>query len=210
MRFRGLSIILILLLTCTSCTLFFGNIKPSELKSTDYQIADLAKMNPSQTGGSHWEKLNRPGSPSVNFISNPESGPLLSLKDKGDANSGVADMSFQETRTHSIVSVNSSCKNYDGAKITESLSELTQALLLGIYDKKNTEEKTLTVSGVPALETTVQGRMDTEEVFLRTVVLTKGICVYDLLFIGKSGDKSGNFEEEIYAFSQFVSSLHLK
>jgi len=123
----------------------------------------------------------------------------------GAPTSGIADVSFQSKKTASIISINSACKTYDNER-KESLSALTHELLLGISEINYFKEKNFPLDGNNALQTTIKGKINNEDMQLRTVVVQRFNCVYDLMYISRP-EKFGIDEED---FSHFVSSLKLK
>src|SRR5690242_15131208 len=81
--------LLSLLLFQSGCSLFFGNIKPVEEKSTSYGILDLS------VNSAEWVRVE----------SNQEA--------TESPQSGISDMAFQSKRTASIISISSACKSYE-------------------------------------------------------------------------------------------------
>lgn len=180
------SCLTLLLLTQTACGVLLTNIKPVDEKSETYGITDLAKESPD------WLKLEQ-------FSDGKKP------QDPNATPSEVADVSYQSKKTASIISVNSACR--PTVAVTEkSLQEFTNLLFLGISDISVHEEKELTVQKAPALQTTVKGKLNDEPVMLRTVVLHKNACVYDLMYVARPD----NFSENEDVFSHFVASLKLK
>jgi hypothetical protein len=170
----------------SGCSLFFGNIKPIEEKANDYGVLDLSKVS------SDWVKLD------------PKSN--SEAKDStGIPESGVSDVAFQSKKTASIISVNSACKVYQTHEKVD-LAALTRELLLGISSITAKEERKLTIDHFPALETTVQGKINEENMMLRTVVLHRVNCTYDLMYVARPE----KFNVKVEDFSRFVSSLKLK
>ena len=94
---------LVLLLSQTGCSVFFGNVKPIAQKSTSYEVLDLSTNNP------EWEKIS-----------------------KKEAEPGISDLAFQSKKTKSIISLNSTCKTIpEESEKKKNLRELTRELLLG-------------------------------------------------------------------------------
>jgi hypothetical protein len=171
----------------TGCSLFFGNVKPSDHKSTDYGILDLSKVNPD------WVKLDP--TKSLDEAELPEV-----------PESGVSDIAFQSKKTASIISINSACKSTTNSATIRDLKELTRELLLGISEVRDRVEKTFTLGDTPALQTTLKGKMENEEMMLETVVLKRNKCIYDLMCV----TRPERFKLNEAEFSDFVSSLRLK
>lgn len=166
-----------ILLFTTGCGVLVGNVKPVDEKASDYSITDLS------VGNSDWKKL-----------------PSASEPDQTD----VSDVSFQSEKTASIISINSACRH--AASEHHGLREYTQPLLDGISDITLRTEKSLTVSKTPALQTTVRGKLSGEPMMLDIVVLKRGGCVYDLMYVARPSA----FETQRPDFSRFVESLSLK
>lgn len=165
-----------------------GNVRPEDQKSESYGIMDLSKSNPD------WVKLD-PRSVDANS----------SAQDAATKATEVADCAFQSKSTASIISLNSACregKDYEN----KDLHTLTNVLLLGSSDVTLREEKEIPVSGSSALETTIEGKINGERVMLRTVVLKRLTCVYDLVYVARPQ----TFDVHAEDFSHFVASLHLK
>ncbi len=171
----------LLSLFLSGCSLFFGNIRPVEEKSTAYGIEDLSRSS------TEWTRMD-------------------SSKESPEApQSGIADSAFQSKKTASIISINSACKSYENNR-KESLVALTRELLLGISEITTFEEKNLFLDKNPALQTTVQGNINQEKMMLQTVVVQKGKCIYDLMYVSRPEKFILNQSD----FSRFVSSLRLK
>ena len=170
----------------TGCGVLIGNIKPVEEKSESYGIADLSKE------GTGWVKLDPAAE--VNASKTPEVTPTE-----------VSDVAYQSKKTASIISLDSACRQ-SSANSDHNLQTFTNQLLLGISNIAQRDETAVIVQNTPALETTVTGRVNADPVKLRTVVLRRGHCVYDLVFVARPN----TFSEEETDFSHFVASLKLK
>ena len=180
MKKSNLSLLLTLttFLSQTGCNLLVGNIKPVDEKSSTYSILDLSSLGP------EWVKTG----------AKTES-----------SDSGVPDEVYQSQKTSSVISVNSVCKSYKPDQ-QQDLNELTHQLLLGISEITSREDKKLIIDRVPALQTTIQGKLNNETVLFRTVVLQKNNCIYDLIYVSKPD----HFKINEGDFSKFVSSLRLR
>lgn len=173
-----LALLLMMLAGCGTGVLI-GNVKPVDEKSESYGVMDLTKGNPD------WIKLD------------PKSGDINSTE--------IEDVAFQSKSTAAIVSLNSACrdsKEYEN----KDLRSLTNVLLLGAADVTLRDEKELTVSGNPALQTTIEGKINSEKIMLRTVVIKRRTCVYDLVYVARPQ----TFDAHVEDFSHFVASLRLK
>ena len=162
----------------SGCGVLIGNVKPVEDKSNAYRVADLQVLK------ADWRKLES------------------SLKEAGAAED-VSDVAFQSKTTSSIISLNSACRPGGDQR---SLKEISRLLFLGLSQSSAPEEQTLEVERVPALQTTVEGRLNNEPVRLRTVVLRKGECVYDLMYVARPEQ----FDKQLGDFTHFVSSLRIR
>ncbi len=176
-------------LATSGCSLFFGNVKVVE-RSTDYRVLDLAQAHPNE-----WAKLT-------------EANAKQEDSNQGDGEkqeTAISDLAFQSKKTDAIISVNSTCRP-NGPTPSGDLKSQTKLLLLGMTkisaDKKQEE---MTVSGEPALQTTAEGKINVQLTKLRAVVLRKGKCTYDLVYISEPK----LFAEYEALFAQFVGSLKL-
>lgn len=164
----------------SSCGLLIGNIKPVEEKSGNYRVMDLSQKN------SDWVRLKRSTS-------------------SGSDQTDYEDIAYQSKKSASIISLNSACRSTIEAE-NKGLEEYTHLLLLGITEPTQKEEKNLTLHGLPALQTTVEAVLNKKRVKIRTLVLQKKDCVYDLMYIARPD----RFSENETTFIQFVDSLKLK
>lgn len=175
------SALITLLLTQTACGLLIGNIKPVDEKSDAYGVADLSKETPG------WTKLD------------------AAVRDSEDTSSDISDVAYQSQKTSSIISLNSACRP-NTEKNPKTLKEFTNLLLLGISDVSLREEKDLTLQDSPALQTTIRGKLNGEEMMLQTVVLRRRSCVYDLMYVARPE----YFAENEPTFAHFIASLRVK
>ena len=113
-----------------------------------------------------------------------------------------ADLAYEDTRTGAIISLNSICRKYQKA----SLDELSRNLVLGIKDKQVIRERETTVGGAEAKDTLIQGEVEGARVQIRTVVLKKNSCTYDLIHVA-SPEKAESTEKD---FEAFVTSLQVE
>lgn len=181
-------ILLISALASSGCGIFIGSVKPVDEKG-NYGVLDLAKMDPAR-----WSALD------------PQSGRPDGETEFELSASEVADVAFQSKQTAAIISLNSACRNSLDYR-SKTLKELTDELLLGIETgDKGRIEIEREVSGVPALETTITGKVNRQSTQVRTVVLTRGACVYDLMFVARPK----RFGEDEPTFQRFVDSLRIR
>lgn len=174
---------LTLLLTQAGCGLLIGSVKPVDEKSETYGVLDLSRENPD------WVRLKE----------------TRKAEPAETTEAEISDVSFQSKKTASIISLNSACRpTYETSE--QDLKAFTNQLLLGISDITLRAEKYLTVQKTPALETTLQGTLNGESMVLKTVVLRRGPCIYDLMYVARPQ----YFNENERDFAHFVASLRLK
>jgi hypothetical protein len=194
MRFSPRSFILLASITvlaggATGCGLLIGNVKPVDEKSDQYGVADLAKENPKL-----WTRLT-PAQEGAD-VREPET-----------TSTEIPDVAFQSSRTAAVISINSSCRPTQRAELDHmDLQALTNQLTYGITDPAKRSERNLTIQSVPALESQVEGRMNGNPIAIKTVVLRKNSCVYDLLYMAPPA----HFAENEPDFDHFVASLRLR
>ena len=181
------------LVAISGCSVIIGNIKPVDEKAHNYVIANLERDAPLK-----WKKLTDVQMADPN---SPEEDKAVS---KEAYSSEVSDLAYQSKKNASIVSLNTACRS--ARVIEQTLPEITRSLLLGMGDVTENDQKPLQLQGVEALETTVQGRMSGQTTKVRTVVLKKDSCVYDLMYVSRP-EQFPVHEED---FAAFVSSLRLR
>ncbi|MDR3606748.1 MAG: hypothetical protein P4M08_05120 [Oligoflexia bacterium] len=172
----------------SSCSVLVGNVKPVDQKSESYGVIHLDQVKP------NWTKL---GSPKGEKTGNLES-------------TDIPDVAYQSKKTASIISLDSACRN-DPENPDQDLHALTNLLLLGISDVTLRQEEPLTLAGnLPALQTTIEGRLtgDTQgrRMALRTIVVKRGHCDYDFVYMARPE----KFNSEEADFAEFVASLRIK
>jgi hypothetical protein len=181
----------IALLAASSCSTLVGSVKPVDRKSERYGILDLSREAPQA-----WKKLE-----TAQLL--PEDAQITS--NASAFSSEISDMAFQSQRTSAIISLNSSCRKGRGA--ASDLQPYLRELFLGMTDREDqAEPRETTLSGVPALSQTVEGRMAGELTKIEAVVLSKADCVYDLMYISRP-EAFAVHEKD---FKRFVSSLRLR
>lgn len=173
-------LLLVAVLSETGCSLLIGNIKPVEEKSRSYHVLDLSRE------GGEWDKLEN-----KDAKQDPKA-------------TDTSDLAYQSKKNASIISLNSACRSSLEAR-DQDLKGFTDVLLLGISDITLREEKQITLQNAPALETTVRGQLGGEPIMLRTVVLRRRDCLYDLMYVSRPD----RFSEKEAEFSRFVASLKL-
>jgi hypothetical protein len=186
-RFRALLLIFTLLsITSTSgCGVLIGNVKPVEEKSQSYGVMELNKANPD------WERLDpkKTADEPASEVSPTE----------------IPDVAYQSRKTASIISIDSACRKHP-ENPPEDLRTLTNLLFLGMDDITLRKEEMQSVQNMPALVTTIRGKLNNEAVMLKTLVFRRSHCVYDLVYLARPE----HFAENEADFTRFVSSLRLK
>lgn len=126
------------------------------------------------------------------------------VKLEGSTSEGP-DVAFQSKKSASIISLNSACRP-SFATTHKDLSSFTSLLILGISDIVARTEKNLTLQNNPALETTIEGKLNGEPVTLQTVVTKIGNCLYDVTLVSRPS----HFAQDSETFAHFVTSLKLR
>lgn len=165
----------------SSCSLFFGNIRSTEEKSSQYTVEELTQLRP------HWKKI----SPS---------------QDSEVTESTRPDLTFESIRTSSVISLTSGCKTRSDSRPAKNLSELTRVLLLGISDLKYKTVCKRQIEKVDALWSSVSGEVNHEPVAMEVVVFQRGDCSYDLILVGRPPLSPEDQDD----FAHFVSTFHFK
>ena len=172
--------ILFLCFPFAGCGILFGNVKPATEKSKTTASLDLER----ETGGA-WKKIDvEPGE-------NPEE------QDRPD-------VAFQSQANSSIISLTSSCR--PSVKEVGELRVFTHEPFLGVTNVSFSDQKETSIDGNKALVTTVQGILEGTETRMRSIVLRKDDCLYDLLF----ASSPRHFSDDEPTFQKFVSGLRLR
>jgi len=177
----------LLFLSLSACSTLVGNVKPVDEKSEQYEIIELSPEG--------WTKLDPTSLVSEKARFDPKSSTY---------SSEVTDLTYQSKKTAGIISLNSSCRS--GRAQEENLELITRELLLGITGVTLRTDQKISVQTTPALQTTVQGKIAGELTKIRTVVLSRGECIYDLMYVS-TPERFKTHEED---FNRFVSSLRLR
>lgn len=165
----------------TGCAVV-GQVRPVEEKSQSYGVLELNKENP------EWLKLDQSRADSADDMTGTE----------------VPDAAYQSKKSGAIISINSACRA--GLEQDKDLQNLTNLLFLGVSDIKTRTEQGITIETTPALQTTLHGTLNGEEMMFRTVVMKRGVCVYDMIYMA-SPQFFPDHEQE---FAHFVASLRVK
>lgn len=163
----------------SGCGVLIGNTKPVETKAENYGIVDLAAND------SKWIKL-------------PSNENDLQSSD-------ISDAAYQARDTGAIISINSACRAQKNPSPV-SLRDSSQLLVMGMTDITFEERKNIAIQDRPALETTIQGKMNARPTKIRTVVVQKNDCLFDLMYIARP-EVFSHHEDD---FRRFLLSLRLK
>ncbi len=114
----------------------------------------------------------------------------------------ASDLAYQNKKNAAIISINSACRPRNALE-DNSLSQFTDALLLGMGETSDRTAIDLTLQGHKALETNLNGTLNNQKVKLSIVVLKRETCVYDLMLVSRPKF----FESQKKIFDSFVASL---
>jgi hypothetical protein len=185
-NFIFLALLSVFPLFASGCGILLGNQRPVAERSETYQVADLTKNNPK------WVRIEGAGHGDMD---------AEEAEDKAD----LSDIAYRSTETESVIALNSACRPSYALK-DKDLHLFTNQLLMGFSSISSRTEEPVTLSGTPALETTLEGSYSGQKVKTRVVVLKKGTCLYDLMYLSQPQSFPSQEEE----FKTFVASLHLK
>jgi hypothetical protein len=107
--------------------------------------------------------------------------------------SSGADLTLRDTRSQARMAVSASCP----ARETGPLPALTRHLFFGLREMKQVRQEHIFLDGVTGLDTEVTGKWEGESVQVRSVVIRRGECLYDLYFIAPPeafGPQSADFD----------------
>jgi hypothetical protein len=180
MKLNFYALLISVLSTTSGCSVLIGNVKPVGEKSESYQVLRLDQSDP------NWL--------SVDTNSSQEKDDKEVLES--------SDLAYQSQRSSSIISLNSSCRR-SLEHSPRSLRQFTDALLLGIREIELRQERELKLDGSPALETTLQGTLGQRTSRIRTIVVKKGMCVYDFMLIARID----RFGQDLPTFEKFTNSF---
>jgi|GEM_PF-635014 len=180
------------------CATFIGSDRPVEEKSHHYQVGDLSRMD------ADWARDQERDPEKI-------SGAAAEAGDPG-AESALADRSWRSSRTGSIISLNTICRPTHASLAVNgaTLRDLSRQLFLGMGDIRLSEEKDITIQGVPALMRTVEGSIQdrpgkVRTVKMRTVNLLHGECLFDIMLVAAPS----RFPSDEAALQKLLDSLRL-
>ena len=168
---------------CSVSKLLVGQVNPVDEKSHSIQIVPVEAIDPS------WKRIE--------------------ISDGGPSRNDLPDRAWQSSKTASVISLNSACRqsNDDAQHSGEmGLKEITADLISPWEGLASKTEKEILFSGFPALETTAEGLYYNRKRKFQTVVVKTPTCIYDLIFL--SPPKS--FAQDLTIFQKFRDKLVLK
>lgn len=110
------------------------------------------------------------------------------------ADSDGADLTLRDTRSSATMAVSASCPGETGP-----LPSLVRHLFFGLRDVRQLRHGSITLDGAAGVDTMVTGRLDGVPVQVRSVVIRRNGCLYDLLFLAHP-DTFGSQSETFDAF----------
>lgn len=113
-----------------------------------------------------------------------------------------SDAGFFNQRYSAVITVNSTCKDYQDA----TPEVLTRHLLFGIGDQKIHSQKTVSIAGREGVLTDVSGTLDGVPNHLKLLVVNRDYCTYDIMLV----TPPDTFEEAVAAFDALVASFNVK
>lgn len=115
---------------------------------------------------------------------------------------GQADLVLKHPEWRAGILLHATC---EGAAPRRSLSVLARHLTFGLRDKEVLEQGEVTVTGLPALRSLLQGRLDGNAVQMEAYVLKGDVCVYDLVYVAPPTEFSKGTRDFRSFLSSFVS-----
>jgi len=112
------------------------------------------------------------------------------------------DLVFRNSKLKATMTVNSTC---DGKKTGYNLVVLSEALLIGIKGKEVQGREEAQVDGEKALYSIYSGNFDTVPIKIATLVLKKGICIYDFTY----ASSPDSFDTGYMEFKVFTSRFRV-
>jgi hypothetical protein len=132
----------------------------------------------------------------------PPAAPWHKLAVGSDAtavDSMKADIAYENPDSGAIISLNSLCRKYSDT----SLDSLTNNLVRGIGKRELIDAQEITVNGAKALDSMFTGEVERVPLRIRTVVLKKGDCTYDFIYVAipkRDHDNGRSFEAFLASF----------
>jgi hypothetical protein len=107
--------------------------------------------------------------------------------------SSGADLVLRDTRSEARIAVSASCPGEE----TGPLPALVRHLFFGLRQVKQLRQECIQLDGVAGLETVIAATWEGTPVQVRSIVMRRRGCLYDLLFVAPPesyGDRSMDFE----------------
>lgn len=112
------------------------------------------------------------------------------------------DVAYEHAASGAVISLNTACK---GSR-KMSLDELTRTLFIGLRKTGPEQKRNVVVAGTPALESTVNALTnENQTIRIRAVVLSKGTCTYDLMYIAPPA----TFDATLQSFNAFLKDFRI-
>ena len=114
-----------------------------------------------------------------------------------------AALALRDTRSEARMAVAVSCPEQE----TGPLPALVRHLFFGIRQVKQVRQERILLDGAEGLDTTITGRWEGTSVQIRSVVIRRPGCLYDLLYVAPSdafGVRSADFDRFLKSW-QFLS-----
>lgn len=178
-----LATIAVLALLQSGCGVLIGNVKPVTQRSGEYDVMELTSQS------RDWIRLASE--------SQDEEG------DGGESRN--SDLAYQSASTASIISMNSACRERVRAE-SKSLRDYTDLLILGMTEIESRIERPVQIDRTPGLQTTFKGRLGGQDVTIRTIVVRRRQCIYDLIYVSRPG----HFERDKATFDRFALSVRFR
>jgi hypothetical protein len=168
---------------CSVSKMLVGQVDPVDQKSSSIQITAVELIDP------NWKRIN--------------------ISENSNSSNDMPDRAWQSTKTASVISLNSACRqiNDEAQGYSEmGLKEITSDLLSQWRDLEHKTERELTISGYHAFETTAEGFYFDRKRKFQTLVVKTPTCVYDLIFLSPPK----NFNQDLVTFQKFRDKLMIK
>lgn len=182
------AVVILSLTTITGCSvskLLVGQVSEVDEKSNSIQITPLESIDAA------WKRVEIQDHNAV------------------ATSTAVPDRAWQSSKTASVISLNSACRqSNDEAQTYAEMEpkEITADILSAWRDLDNKKERDLMVSGFPAFETTAEGFYFGQRRKFQTVIVKTPTCVYDLIFLAPPK----SFAQDLVTFQKFRDKLVLK
>lgn len=178
MKSLSSSALFVLFFFLNGCSVLVGQVKPVEQKAASTPMKRVDELDPT------WK--------------------VLSIEATSPNADDIPDISWQSSKTASVISINSACRqNVDDEG---DLKSITQNLLSSWRNLKIEKQTEVILSNRTGLETTAQGFYLNKTRKFQVVVIKTDNCVYDLLYLSPPP----TFNQELSLFQKFRDNLSLK